>query len=779
MTQKLRRRIGPLLRSIVVLGSALAFFCTLLFFADVIAFHPIRLAAGDRVVSLGGLSDPVVEDALHWWSQARSLENLALWSGGAMDVTLDGSKRSVRTVLVSSDFFPILEGVAVSGRLFLVDDFTGHGPPPVVISENLWETMFGRNTEAIGSPIRVGDTDAVVVGVVSKAFVNPSFSDLWTPRIPSVQNTIQDIGKGGRRWIGKISADFSLAAAEDEMQALLSVMNEKYQAKVGLNFGQYVEISPLRIVMGRPYRGQMLALTIGAAMMVLLAWGNITSIHLAKALERRKEFAIQVTLGAAPWRIIRSVVSEAFLLGAISGAVGGLASFAIFHTVRPMFTPMFPQILRSDGGVGVIVGVSMLLGSLVAMASALSPLLLRSLWKDWDLITTQAFANTPPRVITLRNILLVGQIALSMVIIVGAVMATRTFFNLGSVNLGFATQDLVSMKVAASDKATPLDGAVLDDLMTRFQQALHLEKVAISNSFPLAAEGVFLAVSANESETIAAYFSVNEWYFDTMKIDILSGRKLNRRDRNSVVISAGLARRLFGYDNPVGKTLRIGGEPIIRRIVGLAADIRVELRDGPIPPQIYVSYDHPYGDVRGALAPIYLMMSLQNPSRALILNIEEQVHQSNGKVISTRTVEDIVASQMGPARLSAAVGGFYAVIAAMLSISGCYSLMRFIAAMRAREMALRLALGATPSQVLQLVLMSGLRLSGIGILLGALAAVLLYRLVRSQLYGVSLSDPSAYAIAGALLLAGFALASLGPALRLSRVEPQRVLNEES
>jgi len=366
--------------------------------------------------------------------------------------------------------------------------------------------------------------------------------------------------------------------------------------------------------------------------------------------------------------------------------------------------------------------------------------------------------------------------ATAMVLLVGAAVSLRAFERLSEVGLGFETKGVVAAKLWLPAGNSRSGIAAVDALLSRVVESNLAEVSGIVDSLPLADDQKFLYVRNRSGAAMCGYFVVGGDYFRSMEIPLVQGRAFSPHDRDAVIVSAALAKRLWGNRTPVGDSLVIDGESNARQVIGVIGDVRAGRPDEDrVPPQFYLPYRHPYRGTLPNTSTITLVVKSTSHSPGTQQRLREKLERVGARVVWVRTVDDVLAQILAPAKLRAMVAGFYAFFGLLLALGGVYGLMRFVVTARTHEMGVRMALGANSTAIGALLIGYSVRICSMGIGLGALCAVPLLHLARSLLYGVSAADPVIYSVAALCLLLGGVLAPLGSVLHVTRTSPRQVL----
>ncbi len=764
---------APFLVSIAVLSAAIALFATVYLLADLLVLRPILIPELSGVVRMGGLSTPQLHDRVGWWSQTSALNWIAHMDDGTVEVQKGDERHLRKAALVSRRFFDILAVQPVTGRFFDDRDFDSDEIPTAVVSARLAQDVFGDSGSAVGFAIRVSGLDHVIVGVAPSATAFPLRTDLWIPeRGPATARPAFVEGRNDD-WIGRLAPQRTAAQAHQELMALLTRLQEEEGKITGVRYGTVITVRSLADAVARPYKGAVLALLAGAGMLLLLAVGNVATLLTAHAIDRRATFGIQVALGATPRHLRRTLVSEALQFGVIAGLAGGLAANWVARAIAPIVNEHVVTFRSFEvaGATGVAcVAGGALGGALLACLASVPPLLVFSTWSDWRVLTGRAELSESRRARRTRSVLAIVQLAAAMALVVAAGLSLRTFAQFSDIKLGFAPAQVMRLKA--------LIPPGLEDTAADHLRVVRHEPVARASNVPLADPSLYQYISRPPGGASASHFSVSDHYFRVMRIRTLQGRTFVRGDRSVVVVSESTARQLFPSGGAVGSPIKIGGETWDRTIIGVVDDVTERRLAEAAPRQFYLPIDDTYmgGTFDAPVTTMLLSCGGPCPPRAQVRGAIEAAH---GQVLAYDRLDAAFAEVLAPTRLRAGAAVFYGAAGSILAFGGMYSLMSFLVAASRKEIAIRLASGASPLQALRLLLGRSLRVAFWGIGLGALSAYPLLRIVRYLFAGFAAWDTGTYLAAASLLALGAMVAAAGPALAVFRVDVRRELDRST
>jgi putative ABC transport system permease protein len=740
-------------------------------------------------------------------TQNKTFASLAAYGTELVSVSGGSEPVRVNAAAVSSGFFESLGVEPFRGRAFSSDERRPHGTPAMIVSYGYWQRYLGGATDFSAFHLAMEGQVYPVIGVMPPGFDFPEGAEAW---IPSELDP-EEPGRTAHNWrgVGRVRDGITVAQARADLSAIAQRIRQEYGKKVDLSDAAVV---PLGDAMVGDARAALLTLLGAVGLLLLVACSNVAGLLLARTSARRKEFAVRAALGAGRKRLIQQFLAEALVLSAAGGALGILiASFA----VRAL-PAILPTNLPRQEGIGVNTSV---LAFAVAATAAVAILL--GLFAAWRAATgdlQEALAagsrgNTgssgSQRV---RSLLVIGEIATTLVILVGAGLLGRSFLRLISTNPGFRDDNLVTMEFSPpvpqdfsfSESRVAGQIQLMDQIVTRLSAIPGAEGVGLTGALPVAAgdnlpDGTFLLlngqkppanfddferISQNPAQTgHADYCVTGEGYFRTLGIPLIRGRMLGEQDNiNSphvALINQALARERWPNRNPLGETIEFGNmdgnlKPLT--IVGVVADVRAAGLDAPPPPIIYVDYRQ-----RGMSAnssPTILLRS-SAPAGEIISAARGIFHDLAPDVpVKFSTFDGVMGGWLADRRFLLFLVTLFAAAALALAAVGIYGVVSFSVARRTQEIGIRVALGAQRSDVLRLVMGEGARMACFGVLLGIAASVAIMRLMSSLLFGISATDPMTFAGVALLLSAVALLASYMPARRAMRVDPMVALRYE-
>jgi putative ABC transport system permease protein len=746
-----------------------------------------------------------------WRARNRVFEKIGVYNRNNYNLTGSGEPERFLVAQMSADVFEALRVKAALGRVYTNDEDKPGANPVVVLSHGLWQRRFGGDPSIIGRSLTLNDRGYTVIGVMPQGFLFPARAVMWTPVGPlSDQESWKQRGNHpGLYAVARLKPGVTLEQAREDMKNVTAALEKQYP---GSNTGNSATIISLMENYVSDIRRALYVLFGAVGFVLLIACANVASLTLARASTRQREMAVRSALGAGRWRIVRQFLTESALLALIGGALGLLiAQWGVSAILAVSPEGAIPRVaeIGLDRSVLLFTGaVSILTGFVFGLAPAL-----QSSRPDVQEALKEMGRGATGRRGWLRNGMVVTEIALTLVLLVGAGLMIRSFFRLQQVNPGFSTENTLSFAISLPERNYP--DTEPDKRINFFNQVKEkiaalpgVQSVGLSSGLPLGSNGwqtSFTVVGrpdppSGQSPSMEACVA-DIAYFETIRIPLQRGRWFDERDNRShlrpedlkgkstiaqfvaglrsIVIDEDFARRHWPNEDPIGKQVRLGrsDDPLATAItvVGVVGRVKMEgLRNNSDRVQGYFPFrQFPFGEmtftVRTTLAPEQLIASVRRQAQAV---------DPNQPIDGIRTLEQLRAESIAPERLNLTLLGVFAAIALVLALVGIYGVISWSVTQQTREIGVRMALGAQTGAVMRLVVGRGMKLVGVGVALGLAGALLLTRLMTALLFGVGATDPVTFVFI-TLLLAGVALlACLVPARRATKVDPMVVLRSE-
>jgi macrolide transport system ATP-binding/permease protein len=728
--------------------------------------------------------------------QNDALQSLAAYGVLPMSVTFDGASHRVLGALVSGNYFATLGRGTRLGRPLVASDDAKSAPPVAVISHGLWTRRFGSDPRMIGATLPVNGHAFQIVGVLGEDFRSAMMGvtpDVFVPlsATPLAGSGSNGIEHRGDRWLfllGRLAPGQRIDAAQSRMDAIARAMAIDHPQSDSARVVSLLPESAGRIhprVKG-PVTAFMALLGVVVILVLAVACANVAGVLLARAVTRRRDVGVRLALGASRGRILSQFLIESLMLAALGGAVGwALASWGtdLLLAFKPPLPIDVTLDLRPDGRVLLFtLALSTVTGLLFGMVPALEALRV----DPGPAIHGGAAAGG--RRSRLRSSLVVGQVAVSLLLLIGAGLMLRGLDRAARLDPGFEVDHTLAMsfdlELAGYDSARV--ATFYGDVLERVRGVRGVEAAALDEQLPLGfgSQRTGLAIegrTADPHENLEIDSDVvSAGYFDALRIPIVNGREFLSTDRPGAprvaIVNQAFARRFWPGQNAIGRriTMDMSGRSGWMEVVGMARDVSVRgLADDPVP-----FFYLPSSQVQGPRMTLVARVS-GDPGRASP-RIRDAVRSLDPglPIFDAKTMSEHLGITLYPARLASTVLGFLGALALALAAIGLYGVVAFAVTQRTREIGVRMAVGASPGDVLRLVIRHGMRLAMIGLVIGLALAIAATRLIGSLLFGLSPTDPITLAAIALLLVLVTGLASWIPARRAARVDPMIALRHE-
>jgi putative ABC transport system permease protein len=797
----LRRNPGFTLVAVMTLALGIGANTAVFSIVNAVLLRPLPFPHADRIYQVGrtgnriGGSSISLPIFLAWQDEENVFEHLALirWSGPET-LTGAGEPLQVRSLSVSTELFPALGVQPALGRAFLPDEGKPGGPRVLMLGEGFWQSHFGADPKVLGRTLTVDGELFTVVGVLSRDFELPipGARDIqaWFPvQLPALSHNPSNEAL----CVGLLKPGITPAQAEAALTPLLADLSRQFPKMIGAQ--ERAHLVRLRDFVSHRAGSAPLLLLGAVAFLLLIVCANVANLLLARAAVRKREMAIRAAIGAGRGRIIRQLLTESILLALLGGLMGVMVCYFCFDFV----VSLVPASLLRVGMVRIDIAVlaasflvSLLTGAVFGLVPALD-----AARQDLNLSLKEAArpSSTAGRG-WLRSALVVSEVALALVLLMGAALLVESFARLLRVQPGFDSSHLLTFQVALPTKQydSPDKRSLLFKRATQGFSALPgAEQVGLANVLPLRGgpDLLFNIVGGTRSisqETAldADYRIISPGYFSVLRIALLHGRGFKDTDDHAsqavAVINRTMAESFWPGMDPIGHQIWIGKpmgpswtEPMPREIVGVVEDIREGSLAEPPDATMYIPYTQaPQTDVA-----FFLVRTTGDPAafvpsiRSALKNVDAALPLS-----SVTTMEEVVAASLGDWRFRTTLLAIFGGIALFIATIGVYGLVSYSVTQRTHEMGIRAALGAKPGGLLRLVIVQGVKLAGTGVLIGMVAALALTRLMTGLLYGTKSTDPWTFAGVAILLVLVTVAACYFPARRAARVDPVVALRYE-
>ncbi|HKS39966.1 MAG TPA: ABC transporter permease [Blastocatellia bacterium] len=783
----------PTLVAVAVVALALGIGANTAVFSVVNAalFRPLPYPAEDRLAMVwtdnarkgereGLTSYPNFSD---FRDQNQSFQSLSAFVRSTATLT-GGVPEEIHGANVTTDFFSVMGVSPAMGHDFSSEDAEPGRAPVVVLSHGLWQRRFGSNPDLIGQTIPFNQNSATVIGVMPRGFDFPGHADFWKPISVTPNMKTKFRMNVWLSVIGRLKSNVSREQAQSDMNAVAAGLVGQYPRE---NEGLGINVVPLREQMVGKSQGSLLLLWAAVALVLLIACANVASLMLTRAIERQKEMAIRLAMGASRLRIIRQLLCENLLLAIAGGGFGLLLAWygiRVLVALSPAGIPRLDQAGINRTALVFNLGISILTGLVFGLAPALqgSKVAINEALKEGSR-TVAGGQGTHA-----RRLLVVTETALTLVLLIGAGLMIKSFNRLQQVDPGFNPDHLLIANLSLPDSRYPdlaQQTEFFQQLEARVKSAPGVVSVGATSSIMLSElEKVPFAIEgkATQTETPRADLPINTItpnYFQTMGISLIKGRAFIERDSLDeanpvVIINETFARRYWPDEEALGKRFKFD-DPNFKSpwftVIGVVRDIRRMGLDAPFGIEAYLPTPNSSMQmvVRTEGDPLTLASAIRQEVWALDKNLP---------VKDIRTMDQMMEGLVATRRLNMLLLAGLAAVALLLASVGIYSLISYSVAQRTHEIGIRMALGAQARDVLRLVIWQGMSLALAGVGIGLIASFFLTRLVSSMLYSVSATDPATFALISSLLIGIALMACAVPAHRATKIDPMVALRYE-
>jgi putative ABC transport system permease protein len=773
-------------------------------------FHePGRLVALWQTESAPGNFPLTGPDYLDWEAQNRTLEasSLYTWDRTA-NASGSGEPQAASVISTQANFFAVLGVQPQIGRAFDPGEDQNGKNHVAILSNAFWQRQFGGRSDVLGKTIELNDEPYSVIGILPAWFNFQHATEIWTP-MDMTPKALGPRGSHSYRAIARLQPNVTAGQAQAELAGITKRLAKENSKSDDISGA--VVVSLTEQLTGASRQGLFILLG-SVALVLLVACANVANLMLARATNRQREIAVRAAMGAGRWRLARQLLTESILLSLLGAALGLLGAFWAVSLLQSAETLPIPRANPIQIDVTVLlftIGVSVLVGALFGLAPAMQSFHLNL--SDELKSSAQAVVSPSGTRRLLRDALVVGEIAASLALLIGAGLLLRSFSRLRDSGIGVQTENVITMGVnlpKAKYTTLPARRQFFDQLIDRIEREPGVQAAAVSTEIPLeGGNNGYVTVAGQENPALATQLvewnNVTPGYFRAYGVPVLQGRvftpeevertavvnlkvdDLYKNDPNLkslppdlgfvAVISRKMAQLYWPKQDALGKVFQAGGVPVT--VVGVVGDVKEwDIRESVVP-QAYFPLTAALDNegigarltVRTSVAPRGVLTAIRHDLRAL---------DGGLAVVRPRTMDEVVADAMQDTREETMLLGIFAALALLLAAVGIYGVMAYVVTQRTHEIGVRMALGGQQQDVLRLVLAEGSRLTAIGVALGLGAAFALTRLLRSLLFGVSASDPFTFA-GVAMLLALVAMAACYiPERRASRVDPMVALRYE-
>jgi putative ABC transport system permease protein len=730
---------------------------------------------------------------LDWQRQNHVFESMALYSGASFDLTGTGKPESIGASPVTNGFFSVLGVEPIHGRIFGAEENNPGQNHEVVLSYKFWQTHYAADLAAIGKTINLDHEPYTIIGVMGPAMNKPTFAQMWVPKAftpaeAAIRNNHNYLA------VARLKPGVTLEQAQAEMNTISQHLEQAYPAD---DKGWGAVIHPLREETVGKVRPALLMMLGAVAFVLLIACANVANLFLARTFSRRKEIAIRTAMGARRARIVQQLLGESVLISLLGGALGLVAAHFGIQLLLKLFAAQLPQLGEITLN-GPVLAFTFALSLLTGILAGLLPALSMTRGDAIDALKqglghTDAIGGSSAT----RSALVVIEVALSLVLLIGAGLMIRSLSKLQTINPGFDQKNVLTMNVQINKKQfadATQESQFIEQISERVRAIPGVESAGAIDDLPLnggsnqpvAIEG-HPAVALSEQPEVSVRVAT-PGYFETMRIPLLQGRGITTDDRAGspavVVISQSMAKQFWPNGDAIGHYLKLSFFPNQdRQVVGVVGDVK---QSGLVSSSGMATLYWPAAQTVAAIdgpwmsLPFSLVVRTTVPPRTLATAITDAIHQigKDTPVDNVLTLEEFVDATLTQQSFNMQLLSIFGLLALILCTVGIYSVLAYSVKRGMKDIGLRIAFGATRGDVVQFVVTQAIKPTAIGVAVGLAAAWSLSRLVKSMVYGVSTRDTLTFVVVTALLILVAVAASLIPAIRATNIDPLAVIRDE-
>ena len=773
---------------------------------NALLLRPLPYKDAERLVILWSRS-PGLNVPQDWFSPGQYLDvktqntvfdETAITIGASFNLTGQVAPEHIDGARISSSMFSLLGANAMLGRVLSPEEDEAGKPPVVILCYGFWQRYFGGDPEVLGKTLTMNGNNFTIIGVMPAGFtlskeVMPAVNgienaDLLVP-LPMSETARSNRGNEDFNIFARLRSGITIAQAQAEMDIIAQRMKEQYPGNYPPNGGLTISVVPLlqQVVGDISFALRVLFGAVG--FVLLIACANVANLLLSRASVRQKEFAIRAAVGASRARLIRQLLTESMLLALIGGAVGAVIAYVTLRALRAFEPDNIPRLneVSIDGRVLLF---TCLIALLTGIVFGLIPAL-RSSRIDLNEVLKEGGrgSGSGRGSHRTRKLLVISEVALSLLLLIGAGLLIRSYQRVLDAHPGYDSHNVLSMRMSLPAVKYPKPESVTQfyrRLIDTLNQTPEVESTATTYSLPmstvaLAWEPIAIEgyVPAGSQELIISNVRiVSSDYFRTLRIPLLSGRYFDQRDvrgaPETVIIDEAMAQRFWPNEDPLGKRLQRGGSGSWRTVVGVISNARQYSAEKEPPIAVY------YPSEQFGARNMFLVIRTARDPAGMTEAITKEIQKLDPEmpVFDAATMDQRLHDSLARRRFSMFLLGLFAAVASILAAIGIYGVTTYSVSERTHEIGIRLALGASPASVKQLVIRQSLVLAGTGVAIGLAGAFVLTRILSSLLYGVGATDPSTFLTTPLVLCVVALLASYVPARRAARVDPMIALRCE-
>ena len=728
---------------------------------------------------------------LAWKEKSTSFDGVAAYTDNNFNLIGLGEPERISCAQVSASLFPTLGVPPLRGRTFLPEEDQPGQNRVAVVSEGFWQRRYGRNEALVGSMLQLDDKTYTVVGIMPAGFRFPGDFEIWLPlALDPVRETQGD-------WftllevIGRVKPGLAAEQTHAELNLLSQQASAHFKEAPP---DSTVETHPLHQQLVTGVRLTLLVLWGAVGLVMLLACANVANLMLSRTVSRQREMAVRAAVGACRWQLIRQLLAESVVLGLAGGALGLLLALWGTRAIASLIPEGFASSVHDLNAIGLdwrlfgfTLALSLLTGIVFGLAPALSgsrPNLLRAL-RDSGGRGLMSFGLR-----SMRGWLVVTELALALILLLGAGLLVRSFKQLTAVDLGFDRENVLTARLNLPRSVYRSETQTTSFYQQLFERLKSLPGVTSSgaiNHTPLTGFGIiaFTEIEGNppvdrEKDAPIGIGAVSTDYFKTMKIPLLNGRVYDDRDKADgakvAVVNQAFVRRYFPNGDALGKRVGFGcKESLCRTIVGVVGNVKQESITADVAPEMYL----PFTQMPMNSMTLFLRTNGGNPTDlARALRSEVLAIDRNQPIFDVKTLDQRVTATIAASRSLMFLFSGFALLAMVLAVVGIYGVISYSVSQRTREIGIRMALGARAVDVLRMILKSGMTLVLVGVVIGVAGAVALTRFLTTLLFGVTPTDTLTFVVVSAVLIVVALVACFVPARRATKVNPLEALRYE-
>lgn len=758
-----------------------------------VLLNPLPYAQPDRLAWLAEVNEkgsPVqvaYQNFLDWQAQSHSFASMSAFADGPVIVAGGGVPESTRGALAGQDFFPMLGVPAHIGRTFSTREVKEGAAPVAVIGYGLWQRAFGGDPSVIGRTLRIAGVTPTVIGIMPQGFAWPDKTEVWLPI-----TTFGDPGhnsRTGHNWrvVGRLNSGIPIAQAQSEISAIERRIKREYPSPFQAKDAAVVSLQSHVVGEVRP---ALLMLFGAVGFLLLIVCVNVANLLLVRVTARSRELAVRTALGAGRSHLIRQMLTESLLLAAAGGAAGLLLASWSMNLLRVLLPPELPRLgeIQIDSGVvAFALAVSGAAGLLFGLLPALRAcgVNVNDSLKSGSRSATAGHASKRT-----QSALVISEVCLSLVLVAGAGLLARSFWNLQSIDPGFHSDGVLVADASFPNTSMPVLVPRYRDLLTRVRAIPGVVAAGAATTVPITGfhpDGHFY-IEGRREQTKAAdadYTIISPGYLNAMRIPLIRGRDFTGRDTENsqhvAVINREMARLYFPGSDPIGQ--RLWFDSFNQRenwltIVGIAGDVRQSsLTQKSVDSQAYVLYNQQ--TIAGLLSDGNLVVRTAVDPASVAGAVRSAIRTVNPDSAPTpRTFNSVLAESLARQHFQMQILGGFALLALLLAAVGLYGVLSYIVTASRAQIGIRLALGAQPLTIFRHIMGRALALAAFGVALGIVGCLAVRRVLTALLFGIAPNDPATIAVAVGVLLAVTIAAAFIPARRAMRTDPMVALRDE-